>query len=63
MSPIEEQTVAKIEADHRPIRVKIPGRWRKQRVCGLDSQRWPCNRAELAADIRAGRRDHAGVMR
>lgn len=63
MSPLEEQTVEKIEADHRPVKVKIPGRWWRRKVCVLDRQSWPCNRAELATDIRAGIRDHTGVMR
>jgi hypothetical protein len=63
VSPQEQQTVAKIQADHWPIKVKIPGRWRKQRRCVLDGQAWMCNRAQLAVDIRAGRRDQAGVMR
>lgn len=57
MSPLEQQTVAKIDADHRPH-----GR-RRDRRCILDGQPWPCNRAQLAADIRAGIRDHAGMMR
>lgn len=63
LSPIEEQTVAKIEADHRPVKVKIPGRWFRVKVCVLCHLRWRCPRAYLAAEIRAGRRDHAGMMR
>lgn len=65
LSPLEEQTVARIEAEHWPIRAKFAERIRKQRVCNADGQSWPCNESLRAADIRArdtaGRpREHAG---
>lgn len=59
MTPVEQQTVEKIEADHRPVRRRVGWlRWR--RYCVLDGQPYPCHRADLAADVRAGRRDVSG---
>lgn len=63
MSPQDQQTVTKIRADHWPTKVKIPGRWFRQKRCVLDGQQWPCLRASTADDIERGIRDAAGTMR
>ncbi len=57
MTPVEQVHVERIEHEHTPQRVGLMW-WR--RVCRRDGQRWPCNRAEHARDIRAGRRDLSG---
>lgn len=59
MTPTEQQHVERIEDDHRPKLVYVGWlRWR--RVCVLDGQSYPCNRAQLARDVAAGKRDLAG---
>ncbi len=56
MTPTEQVHVERIEHEHTRT-----GRWFRRR-CGRCGQSWPCNRAQHAADIRAGRRDLAGRL-
>ena len=60
MSGLAQSIVEQIRAAHLVIEVKVPGRWRKQRVCALCQQPDPCGRRVFADDIEAGRRDIAG---
>ena len=55
-----ERLAGQIEDDHVVAKVKIPGRWRKQRVCQLCGRPAPCAARQRAADIRAGRVDASG---
>lgn len=58
-----QQLAGQIEADHVIVKVKIPGRWFKRRVCQLCRRPAPCAARQRAADIRAGRVDAAGRPR
>ncbi len=62
MTPVEQQQVVKIEADHQPRWVRT-GLLRWRRRCVLDGQTHPCNRRQHARDIRDGRRDISGRPR
>lgn len=54
------QQAGQIEAAHVVVKVKIPGRWRRQKVCQLCGQPAPCAARQRADDLRAGRVDASG---
>lgn len=55
-----DQVVGQILDDHVITKVKIPGRWRRQRVCALCQHPAPCPARLRAVDILAGRVDATG---
>lgn len=60
IEPHAQTLAGQIEADHVYVRVKIPGRWFRRRVCQLGQRPAPCAARQRAADLRAGRVDVTG---
>lgn len=54
------QQAGQIEADHVYTKVRMPGRWRRRKVCQLCGQPAPCAPRQRADDLRAGRVDASG---
>lgn len=55
-----ERVAQQIEQDHVYTKVRVPGRWRKQLVCGLCQRPAPCAARLRAVDLKAGRVDISG---
>jgi hypothetical protein len=55
-----KRLAGQIETDHVYVKVTVPGRWWRRKVCALCNRPAPCAARKRAADILAGRRDVTG---